>query len=225
MPPASPTRQPEQLQPWFDSASGAAFLEAELGLMMPLLLRRPGLRMCWVLPTRSAARKAPPMLMPSETRLWRTDDGWQSEHGPASDLPRQEMDLVIAAHVLGSRADASAQLDAIHAMLRPGRTAFLLELNPWSPFRWHWRRGTLPAPTMWQLRTLVAASGLTVESSYALNPSTAGDSVGTLLRHDWRTPSWLPHRAYVIRAQRQEAGVTPLGAGIPSGMALGSPGA
>ncbi|MGE4359725.1 MAG: hypothetical protein AB7D30_07795, partial [Lysobacteraceae bacterium] len=67
-------------------------------------------------------------------------------------------------------------------------------------------------------------SGLAVEASYALNPSASRDSVGTLLRHDWRTPAWLPHRAFAIRAQRREPGMTAVGSSLPAGFALGAPG-
>lgn len=225
MPAASPTRQPDHLPTWFDGAFGQAFLEAELGLMMPLVLRSPGLRMCWILPSCTSARAAPPMLMPNETRLWRRGGDWCLGSESVESLPQQEMDLVIAAHVMGSNADARRQLDAILSMLRPGRTAFLVELNPWSPFRWQWRGCGMRAPSVWRLSELARRSGLVVEASYAVNPSVSKDSVGTLLRHDWRTPAWLPHRSYAIRVRRREPGMTAVGSGLPVGLALGAPGA
>ena len=225
MPAASPTRQPESPTSWFDGGIGRAFLDAELGLMMPLLLRRPGLRMCWILPSAASAERAPPMLMPGETRLWREGEGWYAGDEPVATLPQQEMDLVVAAHVMGAVVDAKRQIDSIYAMLRPGRAAFFVELNPWSPFRWQWRGCGLHAPSVRRLTDLVRRSGLTVEASYALNPSASRDSVGTLLRHDWRTPAWLPHRAFAIRAQRREPGMTAVGATLPAGLALGASGA
>ncbi len=224
MPAASPPRQPESPPSWFDGGVGRAVLDAELGLMMPLLLRRPGLRMCWILPTEASAGRAPPVLMPGETRLWRKGEAWHVGSEPVATVPQQEMDLVVAAHVMGTAIDAKWQLDAVHAMLRPGRTAFFVELNPWSPFRWQWRGKDMHAPSVWSLAERVRDSGLAVEASYALNPSASRDSVGTLLRHDWRTPAWLPHRAFAIRAQRREPGMTAVGSSLPAGFALGAPG-
>ncbi len=225
MPAAPSPRQSESAPSWFDGDAGRVFLDAELGLMMPLLLRRPGLRMCWILPTEASAERAPPMLMPSETRLWRGDGEWFAGRQQVTRLPQQEMDLVVAAHVMGAAPEARRQLDAIHAMLRPGRVAFLVELNPWSPFRWQWRGNSLRAPSVWRLAEQVRRSGLALEGTYALNPSSCGGSVGSLLRHGWRVPTWLPCRAFAIRVQRRDPGMTAVGDALPVGLALGAPGA
>lgn len=189
-------------------------LADEHGLLMPLLVRCPGSRACRVLPTARAAAQAPPMLMPSETRWWCDSKGWHGVDGAARDAPSEpahSVDLVVAAHVVATLPEPQARLTAIHRMMAPGGTAYLVEFNPWSFYRCHWcgqGMGTMP---LRRLRALAADCGFEVEASYALRPRTSEDSSGMLLRHNWRLPAWLPFRAYAIRARKREPGMTFVG--------------
>ena len=219
MPAASPPRQPEHPLAWFDTAPGRAVLADEHGLLMPLLVRCPGSQVCHVLPTAHAAAQVPPMLMPHETRLWCSVDGWHAGDGPVQETPpllAHSVDLVVATHVLATLPEPQARLAALHRMMAPGATAFFVEFNPWSPYRRHWRGHGMGAMPLRRLCLLADECGFEIVSSYALRPRTSSDSSGMLLRHNWRLPMWLPFRAYAIRARKREPGMTFVGKSMPS---------
>ncbi|MCX7556791.1 methyltransferase domain-containing protein [Xanthomonadaceae bacterium JHOS43] len=220
MPAASPPRQPDRPLAWFDTPQGRAVLADEHGLLMPLLVRCPGSRVCHVLPTANAAAHAPPMLMPNSDRLWCDAEGWHAGEEPARDIPgvpAHSVDLVVAMHVVGTLPEPLPRLAAIQRMLAPGGTVFFVEFNPWGPYRRQWRDLGMDAMPLRRLRALVDGCGLEVGASYALRPRTSSDSSGMLLRHNWRLPAWLPFRAYVIRARKPEPGMT-----LAGGKALSS---
>ncbi len=215
MPAASTSSQPENPLAWFDSAEGSAVLVDEMGLLMPLLVRCPGQRVCHVLPTARAAANAQPTLMPIETRLWCDGAGWHGDFGTLPDGPPRALhgqDLVIAAHVIATLPEPQARLEAIYRMLATGGTAYFVEFYPWSLYRRRWRGRGLGALSLRRLLALVRAAGFEVSATYALRPRSSLDSTGMLLRHNWRLPSWFPLRAYAIRACKREPGMTLVGA-------------
>lgn len=211
MPPASTSRQPDPALAWFDSAEGSAVLGDEMGLLMPLLVRCTGSRICHVLPTAQSAAKAQPTLMPLETRLWCNHEGWHSEteffpDGPPQSL--QGMDLIIAAHVIGTLPDPAARLSTIFDLLAAGKTAFFVEFCPNSLFRCRWRKHSTHSLSLRRMVSLLKEAGFAIDATYAMRPRSSEDSSGMLLRHNWRLPTWLPLRAYVIRAHRVDPGMT-----------------
>lgn len=226
MPAASTSRQPEPSLAWFDSAEGSAVLLDEIGLLMPLLVRCPGSRVCHILPTARSAAQAQPTLMPMETRLWCNQDGWHNDseflvNGPPRSL--QGMDLVIAAHVIGTLPDPAARLNTIHQLLALGRTAFFVEFYPFSLYRRHWRNRDTEALSLRRMVSLLKDTGFAIDATYAMRPRSSEDSSGMLLRHNWRLPSWLPLRAYVIRAHRLDPGT--IVAGSPARFFMEAPNA
>ena len=219
MPAASPPRQPENPLAWFDTAQGRALLADEQGLLMPLLVRCTGNEACHVLPTAPSALHVPPMLMPNQTRLWCSQEGWHIGDGPARNAPgpsAHSIDLVVAMHALATLPEPEVRLAAIHRMMAPGATAFFVEFNPWSPYRLHWRGQGMGAMSLRQLCLRAEECGLEIVNSYSLRPRTSSDSSGMLLRHNWRLPTWLPFRAYAIRARKRESGMTFVGRPTPS---------
>lgn len=227
MPTGSPLRQPEHPLAWFDTPQGKAVLADEQGLLMPLLVRCPGNRACHVLPTAQAVALAPTMIMPISTRLWCDDDGWHAGAGVAQVTPTispHSIELVVAMHVIATLSDPHAKLAALHRMLAPGGKAFFVEFNPWSVYRRHWRghgMGTMP---LRRLCALASECGFEIEATYALRPRTSSESSGMLLRHGWRLPTWLPFRAYAVRASKREPGMTLVGNPV-AGPLMGAPNA
>lgn len=194
-------------------------LADEHGLLMPLLVRCAGNEACHVLPTVRAATEVPPMLMPGEARLWCSAEGWHVGNGPAQDTPglaAHSVDLVVAVHAIATLPDPAARLAAIHRMMAPGATAFFVEFNPFSPYRRHWRGHGMGAMSLRRLCLLAEECGFEIVNSYSLHPRTSSDSSGMLLRHNWRLPTWLPFRAYAIRARKREPGMTFVGNPMPS---------
>lgn len=227
MPAASTTRQPDNPLAWFDGAEGRALLADAFGLLRPLLQRLPGQRACHILPTEHGTTALPLITMPQETRLWCDPQGWHGDFGTLPDGPPRSlhgMDLVVAAHVIGSFPGVGTRLQVIHRLLAPGGSAFIIEFNPWSPWRRHWRKAGLDAISLRRLVALSRQAGFNPGASYAVRPRTSDDSTGLLLRHNWRLPSWLPLRAYAIRLRKSEPGMTLVGASSPA-FPLGAPNA
>lgn len=198
----------------------------ELGLLMPLLVRCTGRRICHILPNANAAARAPVTLMPLETRLWCDQDGWHMKDGPARETPAvaaRSMDVVVAAHVIATLPEPQERLEVIHRMLVAGGTAFLIEFHPFAPYRRRWGGQGLRSLSLWRLSRLARECGFDVEASYALRPRASGDSTGMLLRHNWRLPSWFPLRAYAIRVCKTEVGMTLVGEVRPNSMSFGAP--
>jgi hypothetical protein len=226
MPAASPTRQPSHPLAWFDEPEGSALLQDEMGLLMPLLVRCTGSRICHVMPTERAARHAQPTLMTIESRLWCSDRGWHegaSEPTPAPSHGAHGADLLIAAHVIGSFDGGRERLAAIHRLVAVGGTAFFTEFYPLSLYRRRWRKSGLKALSLRKLCAMLREVGFEVSVTYALRPRSSLDSSGMLWRHNWRLPSWFPLRAYAIRARKVEPAMTLIGA--PNAEPLGVPNA
>ena len=218
MPAASTSRQPENPLAWFDGAEGKAVLTDEIGLLMPLLVRCPGHRVCHVLPTERAAANAQPTLMSVETRMWCDQAGWHGEFGTQVEGPPhalQGMDLIIAAHVLATFPGGRERAQVIHHLLAAGGTAFFIEFYPWSLYRCRWKGAGLETMPLRRMRSLLHAVGFETVSTYALRPRSSLDSTGMLLRHNWRLPSWLPLRAYVVRVRKRETGANLIGTPAP----------
>lgn len=218
MPAASTSRQPGNTLAWFDGAEGSTILQDEIGLLQPLLGRCPGERACHILPTERAARHAPPLRRVEQQRIWCDEAGWHGDFGHHAELPPRAlhgMDLVIAAHVVGTFPGARERLRVLHRMLALGGTAFFIEFYPWSLYRRRWRGSGLDALSLRRLAALLRETGFQVGPSYALRPRSSLDSTGLLLRHNWRLPSWLPLRAYAIRVRRSEPGITLVGSPAP----------
>lgn len=192
---------------------------------MPLLIRRPGRHGCWILPSGQSLDNAPPLLMPNELRLLNGDDGWHRVDDRMDSLPWEALDLVVAMHAVSGQPDVEGRLDTLYRMLRPGRVALLVELDPWSPFRWRWRGWQMTPQPVWKVANLARRVGFTVQASYALDINTGKTAPGTLRRHDWRMPAWLPSCGYVLKLQRSVPGMTPLGVGLPRELATGASGA
>ncbi len=194
-----------------------------MGLLMPLLVRCTGSRVCHVMPTARAAGNAQPTLMPTEHRLWCSDQGWHEEHGTAMPTPPRVAhgaDLVIAAHVIGSFEGGRERAEAIHRLLAVGGTAFFTEFYPLSLYRRRWRSSGLQAMSLRRLCAMLREVGFEVTVTYALRPRSSLDSSGMLWRHNWRLPSWFPLRAYAVRARKTEPAITLVG--TPAGAPLGA---
>ncbi|MEJ5208751.1 MAG: hypothetical protein WDA70_06850 [Lysobacteraceae bacterium] len=226
--PAAPTsRQPESPPSWFDSGRGSAMLNAEHALLMPMIVRATGSNSCLVLPSAAAAECAPATLMRNEVRMWCDARGWHRagrEEGVDSPLPlARSIDLLLASHVLSASEDAALRMSEIARLMVPGGVVLIVEFSPYSPYRWHWH-GHVPAPLpLSRCTELAAAAGLEVTATYALSPGISQQRPGLLARRGWRPMSWLPLPAYVVRARKHAAGLTPVGPIVPVGFSLEYP--
>lgn len=202
-------------------------LNAELALLMPMIVRATGSHSCLVLPSAAAAARAPSTLMRNEVRLWCDAHGWHRagrEDTADGPLPvARSIDLLVASHVLSAADDPAQRMGEIVRLLVPGGVVLIVEFSPYSPYRWHWH-GHVPAPiALSRCTALAAAAGLEVAATYALSPGLSQQRPGLLARRGWRPMSWLPLPAYVVRARKGAAGLTPVGPIVPPGFSLEYP--
>lgn len=212
MSPTSSNRQSGCDLSWFDSARGVSALATGQGALLPLLASCPGSHACLLLPTAAAAAAALTLPLPNQERLWHAQEGWAGvgriASGPALPLATASVDLLLAAYVVTTLPEPLMRLAEIERVLAPGGTAFVLELDPRSVWRRHWRDGGIGAATLHRLLSWVRQGGLIPEATYGLRLEPAP---GLLLQRDWRLLACLPQAAYVLR----------LGKGGPAAVAVG----
>ena len=150
--PSLPDNRAAEPLAWWGTPAGQALLAGEQEVIVPSLQARPASPWLWLAPDSVAIGDDPP---PRGLRLHRRD-GLLA--GPLRcrlplPLPTEAFGSVVVQHVLDDGA-----LDGLLAecarVLEPGGRLWLFALNPWSPYRAHWRKSGQHArdPRDWQAR-------------------------------------------------------------------------
>jgi SAM-dependent methyltransferase len=201
MPSAFETGQPARASAWFATPAGACLLDCEGGEVAAALATRPAQPWLWL---------APVLQGPAEgrgVRLAPGAHGWQGDLacGDAWPLPSETFGTVVIQHVATPDAAGAALLSEAARLLVPGGRAWLVLLNPLSPYRWRWRGHGLRAaePLRWR-RRLREAGLVPLPVSRGLGPSwsvraDAGQQDGPGMR-----------AAYVLQAEKRQLPLTPV---------------
>ena len=149
MPALQSTRQASQA-PWFDSEPAVALRVLERQLLLPQLSVLPTQPWLWIAP--SAAWLEDAQLGGRGLRLFRQGQGYAGDTRCALPLPlaSESVNAVVLQHV--TAGDAERLLDECERVLMPGGHLWLSSLNPFSPYRTHWRQQGSPAGDLraWQ---------------------------------------------------------------------------
>ncbi|MFT4257908.1 MAG: methyltransferase domain-containing protein [Pseudoxanthomonas sp.] len=185
---------------WFGSAAGVPVLAAERERIAAELEGRAPQPWLWLTPLATDAVELPPRGM----RLHRDATGLAGtiRCGLPLPLPSESFGVVVVQHMLddGRLPDLLAEAERI---LQPGGCLRLFALNPFSPWRLHWRGTGLQARTSAAWRARLRAAGFHVDP----------DQV------EWLGPAWreagtaqLPQMlraACLIGAEKRIAPLTP----------------
>ncbi|MBB5209046.1 hypothetical protein [Chiayiivirga flava] len=158
---------------WYGTATAAALVREEQRQIAPLLTRCRGVRGLFLRPHAALPAALSGHLLQQIVALARVRGGWDGEArmpGDALALQRDAVDLIVALHTL---ADAPRRADLLleyERVLSSEGILLVVELNPWSPFRWRWlRRGPRAFGSGACVHALREA-GFDVVSRYAVGP-------------------------------------------------------
>ncbi|MFT3896541.1 MAG: hypothetical protein QM719_02405 [Thermomonas sp.] len=199
MPPSvlDPARHPAQA--WFESPHGRALLDSEQGQVEAALRERPAQAWLWLAPLAVAAPAGGECHSPAAE-----DWGRALRFVLPFPLPAESVGTVILQHVADGAWDPGL-LEECRRLLSPGGRLWLFALNPLAPYRWNWRGTGLGAtePAIWRRR--LRRGGF--------SPEDLSRGIG---------PRWKPQAddalqsgagiraAYLLRAEKRAAGLTPL---------------
>ena len=137
---------------WWGGPAGLGLLAGEQAVILSSLQARPASPWLWLAPGALAIGDDPP---PRGLRLLRQESALV---GPLRcrlplPLPTEAFGSVVVQHVLDDGA-LDGLLDECARVLEPGGRLWLFVLNPWSPYRAHWRKSAQRArdPRDWQAR-------------------------------------------------------------------------
>jgi len=211
--PALPSLRQASPTSWFESEPARGLFALEQRLLLPRLAELPAKGWLWLAPSAGwleAAALAGPGL-----RLHRQAHGYAGDARCALPLPlaSESVNVVVLQHV--TAADAAQLLAECERVLMPGGRLLLTSLNPFSPFRAHWRRHGMVVRTPQRLRQLLAGAGLECDATRYVGPLWQTESSGSarlaplraacLFTAEKRSPSLLGPRPLPIRWQRPVA--------------------
>jgi SAM-dependent methyltransferase len=204
-PVVNPARHPAQA--WFESPHGQSLLQSEQAQVEAALRERPAQAWLWLAPLAGAADAG---RSDGECRSPASDD-WArgGRFDTPLPMPAESRGTVVLQHVLDGAWDP-ALLDECRRVLAPGGRLWLFALNPLAPYRWSWRGTGLGGtePVVWRRRLRRAG----------FVPETVSQGLG---------PRWHPRvdaalqsgaglrAAYLLRAEKRAAGLTPVRPGHP----------
>lgn len=174
MPVAVAARQLDaRVDAWYASAMAAALVREEQRQIAPLLTRCRGVRGLFLRPHASLPASLSGHLLQQIVALARVGDGWIGDArmpGDALALQRDAVDLIVALHTL---ADAPSRADLLleyERVLSSEGILLVVELNPWSLFRWRWQRRGPRAFGSGACARALREAGFDVISRYAVGP-------------------------------------------------------
>jgi hypothetical protein len=199
---SSPVVNPAQA--WFESPHGRALLESERAMVEAARRERPAQEWLWLAPAADPAAghesAGGQCLLPA---------GWGRERQYATpfSIPAESQGTVVLQHVADGAWDP-ALLEECRRLLVPGGRLWLFALNPLAPYRWSWRGTGLGGtePLTWRRRLRRAGFA----------PEAVSQGIG---------PRWNPQAddalqsgagiraAYLLRAEKRAAGLTPIRSG------------
>ncbi len=167
MPALQSTRQASQT-PWFDSEPAEALRVLERQLLLPQLSVLPTQPWLWIAPSAAWLDDAQPG--GRGLRLFRQGQGYAGDTRCALPLPlaNESVNAVVLQHV--TTGDADQLLDECERVLMPGGHLWLSSLNPFSPYRTHWRQHGLVVRTPQRIRLLLGRHGLECDDMRYLGP-------------------------------------------------------
>lgn len=185
MPALQSTRQASQA-PWFDSEPAASLRVLERQLLLPQLSALPVQPWLWIAPSAGWLDDA--QLGGRGLRLFRQGQGYAGDTRCALPLPlaNESVNAVVLQHV--TTGDADQLLDECERVLMPGGHLWLSSLNPFSPYRTHWRQHGLVVRTPQRIRLLLGRHGLECDDMRFLGPLWRGAG-------SRRAGGWAPLRA------------------------------
>lgn len=180
MPALQSTRQ-ASLAPWFDSEPAAALRVLERQLLLPQLSVLPAQPWMWIAPSAAWLDDAQPG--GRGLRLYRNGGRYAGDACCGLPLPlaTESVNAIVLQHV--TAADADQLLDECERVLMPGGHLWLSSLNPFSPFRTHWRQYGLTVRTPQRIRQLLGRHGLDCDDMRYLGPLWQG--TGSRGRGGW----------------------------------------
>ena len=166
--PALQSSRQATLDPWFDSEPAQALYRLEQQLLLPRLSALPTQPWLWMAPTARWLEGA--QLTGRGLRLHRAAAGYAGDARCTLPLPLpdESVNAIVLQHV--TAADAADLLAECERVLMPGGRLFLTTLNPFSPFRAHWRRHGMVVRTPQRLRQLMERLGLECDVSRYIGP-------------------------------------------------------
>lgn len=184
---------------WFESSYGHALLESEQHLVEAAWRERPAQEWLWLAPLAVAGQE-----FAGGRRLLPTDWGGSRRYATPFSIPAESLGTVVLQHVADGAWDPALLADC-RRLLSPGGRLWLFALNPLAPYRWNWRGTGLGAtePVIWRRR--LGRAGFA--------PEAVSQGIG---------PRWNPRvddalqsgagirAAYLLRAEKRTAGLTPI---------------
>ena len=143
----------------------------ERQLLLPQLSVLPAQPWLWIAP--SACWLDDAQLGGRGLRLFRQGQGYAGDTRCALPLPlaNESVNAIVLQHV--TTGDADQLLDECERVLMPGGHLWLSSLNPFSPYRTHWRQHGLVVRTPQRIRLLLGRHGLECDDMRYIGPSGA----------------------------------------------------
>ena len=196
---SSPVVNP--VRAWFESPHGRALLESEHSQAQAALRERPAQEWLWLAPVVEAVAGHESA---SGHCLFPADWDRAQRYATPFSIPAESLGTVVLQHVADGAWDA-ALLEECRRLLVPGGRLWLFALNPLAPYRWNWRGTGLGGtePVIWRRRLHRAG----------FVPEAVSQGIG---------PRWSPQAddapqsgagiraAYLLRAEKRAAGLTPI---------------
>lgn len=214
MPPAVAARQLDsRAEAWYGSTVAAALLQEEQRQIAPLVTRCRGVRGLFLRPHASVPATLSGHLLQQVIALARTPRGWEGEARMPVDtlaLQRDAVDLIVALHTLGDAPSPADLLRDYERVLSSEGTLLVVELNPWSLFRWRWMQRGPRAIGSGACVLALREAGFDVTSRYAVGPwlPTAHPERATPLGRYF--PNTVLRAGYVLLARKRSAAPTPV---------------
>ena len=214
MPVAVAARQLDaRVEAWYGSAAAVALLREEQRQLAPLVTRCRGVRGLQLRPHVEAPGALAGHLLQQVVSLARSGSQWRGDVAMPLDafaLQRDSVDLIVALHTL---ADAPSRADLLleyERVLSAEGLLLVVELNPWSLFRWRWMRRGPHAFGMGACATALRNGGFELVSRYAVGPMLSlahPEHAAPLGRY---FPNNVLRAGYVLLARKRAATATPV---------------
>lgn len=214
MPVAVAARQPDaHARAWYGTAAAVALMGEEQRQIAPLVARCRGVRGLYLRPDPVVPAALAGHLLQQVVSLARMGDQWRGDLAMPLDafaLQRDAVDLVVALHALGDAPSRPALLLEMERVLSPEGTLLVVELNPWSLYRWRWMRRGPHALSAGDCSAALRAGGFEPMARYAVGPllpTAAAAQTAPLGRY---FPNNVLRAGYVLLARKRSATATPV---------------
>ena len=213
MPVAVAARQLDaRVEAWYGSALAVALLREEQRQLAPLLTRCRGVRGLQLRPHVEAPAALSGHLLQQVVSLARAGAHWQGDIAMPLDalaFERESIDLIVALHTL---ADAPSRADLLleyERVLSAEGLLLVVELNPWSLFRWRWWRRGPRAFGVGACASALREAGFDLVARYAVGPALPLSRIERAAPLGRYFPNDVLRAGYVVLARKRAATATP----------------